>query len=84
MKENKTMVKLLEIKNSTCIYELENGNRIEVSEQYTNGDTMEAWEVDEFFNIPVEGKDKFEVRPIYKYDKESDSYNLVDFEKVLY
>ena len=43
------MVKLLEVKNSTCIYELENGNRIEVSEQHTNGDTMEAWEVDEFF-----------------------------------
>ena len=49
MKENRTMVKLLEVKNSTCIYELENGNRIEVSEQHTNGDTMEAWEVDEFF-----------------------------------
>lgn len=83
MKENRTMVKLLEIKNSTCIYELENGNRIEVSEQHTNGDTMEAWEVDGY-NIPVEGKDKFEVRPIYEYDKESDSYNLVDFKKVLY
>lgn len=77
------MVKLLEIKNSTCIYELENGNRIEVSEQHTNGDTMEAWEVDDY-NIPVEGKAKFEVRQIYEYDKESDSYNLVDFEKVLY
>lgn len=77
------MVKLLEIKNSTCIYELENGNRIEVSEKHTNGDTMEAWEVDGY-NIPVEGKAKFEVRPIYEYDKESDSYNLVDFEKVLY
>ena len=83
MKENRTMVKLLEIKNSTCIYELENENRIEVSEQHTNGDTMEAWEVDDY-NIPVEGKAKFEVRPIYEYDKESDSYNLVDFEKVLY
>lgn len=83
MKENRTMVKLLEIKNSTCIYELENGSRIEVSEQHTNGDTMEAWEVDDY-NIPVEGKAKFEVRPIYEYDKESDSYNLVDFEKVLY
>lgn len=77
------MVKLLEIKNSTCIYELENGNRIEVSEQHTNGDTMEAWEVDDY-NIPVEGKAKFEVRPIYEYDEKSDSYNLVDFEKVLY
>lgn len=77
------MVKLLEIKNSTCIYELENGNRIEVSEQHTNGDTMEAWEVDDD-NIPVEGKAKFEVRPIYEYDEESDSYDLVDFEKVLY
>ena len=44
---------------------------------------MEAWEVDDY-NIPVEGKAKFEVRPIYEYDKESDSYNLVDFEKVLY
>ena len=77
------MVNLLEIKNSTCIYELENGNRIEVSEQHTNGDTMEAWEVDEY-NIPVEGKAKFEVRPIYEYDEETDSYNLVDFEKVLY
>jgi hypothetical protein len=83
MKEKRTMVKLLEIKNSTCIYELENGNRIEVSEQHTNGDTMEAWEVDDY-NIPVEGKAKFEVRPIYEYDKESDSYDLVDFEKVLY
>lgn len=83
MKENRTMVKLLEIKNSTCIYELENGNRIEVSEQHTNGDTMEAWEVDDY-NIPVEGKAKFEVRSIYEYDEESDSYNLVDFEKVLY
>lgn len=83
MKEKRTMVKLLEIKNSTCIYELENGNRIEVSEQHTNGDTMEAWEVDDY-NIPVEGKAKFEVRPIYEYDEESDSYNLVDFEKVLY
>lgn len=77
------MVKLLEIKNSTCIYELENGNRIEVSEQHTNGDTMEAWEVDDY-NIPVEGKAKFEARPIYEYDEKSDSYNLVDFEKVLY
>lgn len=77
------MVKLLEIKNSTCIYELENGNRIEVSEQHTNGDTMEAWEVDDY-NIPVEGKAKFEVRPIYEYDEKSDSYSLVDFEKVLY
>lgn len=77
------MVKLLEIKNSTCIYELENGNRIEVSEQHTNGDTMEAWEVNEY-NIPVEGKAKFEVRPIYEHDEESDSYDLVDFEKVLY
>lgn len=77
------MVKLLEIKNSTCIYELENGNRIEVSEQHTNGDTMEAWEVDDY-NIPVEGEAKFEVRPVYEYDKESDSYDLVDFEKVLY
>lgn len=83
MKENRTMVKLLEIKNNTCIYELENGNRIEVSEQHTNGDTMEAWEVDEY-DIPVEGKAKFEVRPIYEYDEESDSYDLVDFEKVLY